>query len=221
MYGGWGDLGRGRALLLLVALVGLGVLWFRPGSGEVRLSGWRLPDSAPPAAGTRGTAGLRGFADGQQGRGLPGELRPRGNPLQARNTVITQQYGVGTHAPAAIWGALDLALDGDGDGAADPEGSWNQPIYATHSGVIKTTANSHPAGNHVWVTNDEYRTGYSHLASFAVSDGQWVQRGELIGYMGSSGMSSGPHLDYQVWVGQGGGWVNVNPIDYGVLDGVP
>lgn len=143
---------------------------------------------------------------------------PTGNPLNDARTVITQGYGVGSHAPARTWGAIDLALDGDGDGAADPDGSWNRPIYATHSGVVAVTANSYPAGNHVWVVNHAYRTGYAHLSSFAVADGQTVARGTLIGYMGSTGQSSGPHLDYQVWRRAGATWVNVNPLDYRVLE---
>lgn len=156
-----------------------------------------------------------------RGRGLPDDARPQGNPLRAPNTVVTQGYGVGTHAPAEVWGAIDLALDGDGDGKADPEGTWERPVYATHSGAVTVTPNSYPGGNHVWVTNAAYRTGYAHLASFAVSDGQEVRRGDLIGYVGSSGMSSGPHLDYQVWVRQDARWVNVNPLEYGALEPLP
>ena len=149
-----------------------------------------------------------------QGRDYDSALVPNGNPLRAANTVITQGYGVGTHAPAHVWGAIDLALDGDGDGKADPEGTWNRPVYATHAGRVTLTRDSWPAGNHIWVTNEQYRTGYAHLADFAVSDGQWVNPGDLIGYIGSTGMSSGPHLDYQVWVWRDGRWVNQNPLDY-------
>ncbi len=215
-------LGRVRIIVLLLALFGGGYLWMQLSSSEgVRLSGWGGPLRAGSATQALGAPVLRGLAEPQQGRGLPGDLRPQGNPLRAANTVLTQGYGVGSHAPAAVWGAVDLALDGNGDGAADPEGSWHQPIYATHSGVVKTTANSYPAGNHLWVTNDEYRTGYAHLASFAVGDGQRVERGDLIGYIGSTGMSSGPHLDYQVWVRQGDAWVNVNPMDFNVLEVLP
>jgi len=155
---------------------------------------------------------------GRAAAAMPDETRPHGNPLQAPQTVITQGYGVGTHAPAEVWGAIDLALDGDGDGRADPAATWNQPIYATHRGVVRVTPNSDPAGNHVWITNAAYRTGYAHLASFAVADGQEVRRGDLIGTIGSTGMSSGPHLDYQVWVWDGGQWVNVNPLEYGALE---
>lgn len=213
------------APVLLVALIALGAFVVL-GRGDVptRLSGWQSRGDAAPAAlaAARAPAGLSGVAQQrQQGRGLPGDLRPTGNPLQAANTVMTQGYGVGSHAPAEIWGAIDLAIDGNGDGAADPDGSWNHPIYATHAGIITVTPNSHPAGNHVWVANEEYRTGYAHLASFAVESGQSVRRGDLIGYIGSTGNSSGPHLDYQVWEKQGGAWVNVNPLDYATLDGTP
>jgi hypothetical protein len=151
------------------------------------------------------------------GIGVSSDDAPTGNPLNATNTVMTQGYGVGTHAPAASWGAIDLALDSNGDGVADPDGTWERPIYATHSGIVQLTPNSYPAGNHVWVINDSYKTGYAHLQGFAVENGQAVARGTVIGYIGSTGMSSGPHLDYQVWRKQGSRWINVNPLDYGAL----
>jgi murein DD-endopeptidase MepM/ murein hydrolase activator NlpD len=133
---------------------------------------------------------------------------------------MTQGYGVGSHAPAEAWGAIDLAIDGNGDGGADPEGTWEHPVYATHAGVVTISPNSWPAGNHIWVANSQYRTGYSHLSGFAVATGQEVKPGDLIGYIGSTGMSSGPHLDYQVWVMESGGWVNKNPLDFGAADGI-
>jgi hypothetical protein len=145
-----------------------------------------------------------------------GAEMPNGNPLNVPNAVMTQGYGVGSHAPADVWGAIDLAIDSNGDGSADPQGTWDQPIYATHSGMVKVTANSFPAGNHVWVINQRFKTSYAHLNGFAVSNGQMVQRGDMIGYIGSTGQSSGPHLDYQVWHNSNGTWLNVNPLEYGV-----
>ncbi len=146
-----------------------------------------------------------------------GNLQPKGNPLQSANAVMTQDYGVGSHAPAHVWGAIDLAFDSNGDGHADPSGSTGQPIYATHSGAVRVTPNSWPAGNHVWVINSRYKTGYAHLQDFTVASGDIVQRGDIIGYMGSSGQSSGPHLDYQVWQYQDGTWVNHNPLDFDAI----
>lgn len=153
-----------------------------------------------------------------QGRGLSGnQSRPQGNPLHASNTVMTQGYGTGSHAPANVWGAIDLAVDGNNDGNADPEGSQGHPVYATHSGIVRARYNTWPAGNHIWIINDAYKTGYAHLQDFAVSDGQMVQAGDLIGHIGSTGQSSGPHLDYQVWHLQDGTWVNQNPLNFDTL----
>jgi murein DD-endopeptidase MepM/ murein hydrolase activator NlpD len=126
---------------------------------------------------------------------------------------MTQGYGVGSHAPAVTWGAIDIAIDGNGDGNADPAGSQGAPVYATMRGTIKVTPNSVPAGNHVWILGDQYKAGYAHLAEFAVETGQVVERGDLIGYMGSTGLSSGPHLDYQVWKDG----VNQDPLEYGAM----
>jgi murein DD-endopeptidase MepM/ murein hydrolase activator NlpD len=138
---------------------------------------------------------------------------PWGNPTNSAHAVMTQGYGVGTHAPAEIWGGIDLAIDGDGDGRDDPEASWNAPLYATMSGIIELQPNSMPAGNHAWIKNKRYKVGYAHLQSFAVKDGQTVKRGDLIGYMGATGYATGPHLHYHIW--EDG--INVNPLNYGAL----
>jgi transcriptional regulator with XRE-family HTH domain len=136
---------------------------------------------------------------------------PAGCPVRptAGRVVITQGYGVGSHAPATLWGAVDLAVDGDGDGAADPGATWYAPVVASHAGVVRVDLNSYPAGNHVWVNDSTspWRTGYSHLAMVTVISGQRVRAGEVIGLAGSTGEASGPHLDYQVWDGE----VNVDP----------
>jgi murein DD-endopeptidase MepM/ murein hydrolase activator NlpD len=201
--------------IVLLAIFGTGWLVIQLFSQrDIRqMSSWRGPGGSTNIAEAAHHA-LSGQAEDQRGRGLSSALRPHGNPLNDGRAVMTQGYGVGTHAPAEVWGAIDLAIDGNGDGAADPQGSYDAPIYATHSGVVKVTPNSYPAGNHIWVSNDQFKTGYAHLATFAVENGQYVERGQLIGYMGSTGMSSGPHLDYQIWEIQGGTWVNRNPLDF-------
>jgi len=139
------------------------------------------------------------------------EAGPHGCPVQPATgrVVITQGYGVGSHTPTAIWGAIDLAVDGNGDGVAEPEASWYAPVVATHDGRVRVTLDSYPAGHHVWVLAADgiWRTGYSHLAIVTVIDGQQIQAGDMIGLMGSTGFASGPHLDYQVWRGE----VNIDP----------
>jgi murein DD-endopeptidase MepM/ murein hydrolase activator NlpD len=208
-----------RLIAVIVSLLLVIVLLSRTGQADhARISVWQGQQNLQNLA----RANVFGGNTQPTGRGLNSDaIIPFGNPLNAANAVMTQGYGVGSHAPAHTWGAIDLALDSDGDGIADPEGTWSQPVYATHSGVVRVTPNSVPAGNHVWVINQEYKTGYAHLKSFAVTDGQMVERGTVIGYIGSTGQSSGPHLDYQVWHLEDDTWVNVNPLGYGVSNGLP
>ena len=164
-----------------------------------------------------GLTGLFAKQPGAQSTGLAADSHPQdtpwGNPTDTTSAVLTQGYGVGSHAPAAIWGGIDIAIDGDGNGQADPGGSMGAPLYATMSGVVELKPNSFPAGNHLWIKNDHFKVGYGHLRDFAVQDGQTVKRGDLIGHMGSTGQSSGPHLHYHIW--QDG--VNVNPLNFGAL----
>ena len=124
---------------------------------------------------------------------------PYGCPVRPSygQVIVTQGYGVGSHAPAATWGAIDLAVGTQG--YATPNDSQGQPIVATHQGVARVTMGSWPGGNHVWIDGGTWRTGYAHLQDVIVRTGEEVMPGQQIGTLGSTGMSSGPHLDYQVW----------------------
>ncbi len=207
-----------RWLLLVLAVVAISFSFGASGRPAV-VSTW-AGDGAPQAAPAQQQPNPLAAIFTERGNAKTGLAAddhdpdmPWGNPTDSAAAVMTQGYGVGTHAPAATWGAIDIALDGNGDGQADPQGTDGAPVYATHRGVVKVTPNSVPAGNHIWVLGERYKTGYAHLKAFAVESGQTVERGQLIGYIGSTGQSSGPHLDYQVW--QDG--VNVNPLDFGAL----
>lgn len=215
-----------RVPLWLIAGGAALMLWLLFGRGSTSstvISGWRGDAVAQQnAAGAltsapQGLSGLFAKQGGVQSTGLATLDKPQdqpwGNPTDSTGVVLTQGYGIGSHAPAEIWGGVDLAIDGDGNGDADPGGSMGAPLYATMSGVIELKANSMPAGNHLWIKNERYKVGYGHLKDFAVEDGQTVKRGDLIAYMGSTGQSSGPHLHYHIW--RDG--VNVNPMEYGAL----
>jgi len=215
---GWPPFSRGRAMLLVLALIGLGYLFLQTRETPAHLSDWNgNPFAAVASVPLTNAAAQPLVGEAQIGRGAPAaDDIPSGDPLQSARTVMTQGYGVGSHAPANIWGAVDLAIDGDGDGQADPQGTIGAPVYATQGGVVHLARDTWPAGNHIWVEGVHFKTGYSHLKDFApdLQEGQQVARGQLIGYVGSTGEASGPHLDYQVWKDG----VNVNPLDYGALD---
>ena len=78
-----------------------------------------------------------------------------------------------------------------------PQGT---PIYATADGVIKTAGRSDGGyGNHVVINHGYgYETLYGHMLRIKARVGQRVKRGDLIGYVGSTGKSTGPHCHYEV-----------------------
>ena len=80
---------------------------------------------------------------------------------------------------------------------AAPQGT---PIYATADGVVKTASNTgNGYGNHVVINHGYgYETLYGHMYRIKARVGQRVQRGDLIGYVGSTGKSTGPHCHYEV-----------------------
>lgn len=74
------------------------------------------------------------------------------------------------------------------------------PIYATGDGVVRKADNSLSGyGNHIEITHGfGYLTLYGHLSKYKVRPGQRVKRGDIIGYVGSTGRSEAPHLHYEV-----------------------
>lgn len=74
------------------------------------------------------------------------------------------------------------------------------PIYATGNGIItKAGRNRHGYGIMVRIDHGYgYKTLYAHMSKINVRQGQQVQRGEIIGYVGNTGISTAPHLHYEV-----------------------
>ena len=86
------------------------------------------------------------------------------------------------------------------------------PVYATGDGVVtRADAKSSGYGNHIVVKHGYgYETLYAHLSKYKAKVGQKVKRGDVIGYVGSTGRSEAPHLHYEV---HKGGQV-INPINF-------
>ena len=86
------------------------------------------------------------------------------------------------------------------------------PIYSTGDGLIETADNmAQGYGNHVVINHGfGYQTLYAHMSKIAVHANQKINRGQLIGYVGSTGLSTWPHLHYEV-IKNG---EKVNPINY-------
>jgi murein DD-endopeptidase MepM/ murein hydrolase activator NlpD len=99
---------------------------------------------------------------------------------------------------------------------AAPQGT---EIYATGDGTIeRADALAQGYGNHVVINHGYgYKTLYGHMNSIAVHAGQLVKRGQLIGYVGSTGLSTAPHVHYEVMkAGE-----KMNPINYYYNDLTP
>jgi len=86
------------------------------------------------------------------------------------------------------------------------------PIYATGDGVvIKADASLSGYGNHIEIAHGYgYKTLYAHLSKYKCRAGQKVKRGDVIGYVGSTGRSQAPHLHYEVFKGA----ERVNPLNF-------
>ena len=80
-----------------------------------------------------------------------------------------------------------------------PQGT---PIYATGNGVVKIAGTSSGGyGNHVIINHGYgYETVYGHMVKIKVTTGQKIKRGEVIGWVGSTGKSTGPHCHYEVHI---------------------
>ena len=91
---------------------------------------------------------------------------------------------------------------------AAPQG---RPIYATRSGKVSIASYDSECGYYVQINHgDGYKSIYMHMTHYVVSKGQQVSQGQVIGYCGSTGKSTGPHLHFGI--SKNGSYVN--PANY-------
>ena len=150
-------------------------------------------------SGNSGNSGSSG-GSGNSGGSAPsssGWARP------VSSLIVTCPYGYRTHP---VTGQLNNFHNGVDLGM--PQGS---PIYATRSGTVTTAHYSNSWGYQVVINHgDGFSSMYAHMTHYIVSVGQHVEQGQVIGYVGSTGWSTGPHLHFTIYYNGG----TVNPMGY-------
>jgi len=112
------------------------------------------------------------------------------------NTYITSSYGMRMHPILRVYKLHD---------GTDFHADCGTPVYAAAPGRILSEYYNTGYGNriiidHGYVRGVSLSTSYNHLTSFVASAGQYVRRGQLIGYAGTTGYSTGCHLHFMVYV---------------------
>ncbi|WP_231638841.1 M23 family metallopeptidase [Aurantiacibacter marinus] len=149
------------------------------------------------SANDNGVANVRFSSAPPRGAGFAGDIPDR---LPVSRVRLTSQYGYRVH-PVTGRGSnhsgIDLAV------------STGTPVVATADGEVRIAHYQGAYGLLVALDHGEgVQTRYAHLSSIAVSAGQMVSEGDLIGRSGSTGRSTGPHLHYEVRVNG----ASVNPL---------
>ena len=99
-------------------------------------------------------------------------------------------------------------------GGCDVPAPSGTPIRAAKSGVVVVSTYGSSYGNYVVIAHgDGSRTMYAHQSQRAVSAGETVSQGQTIGYVGSTGNSTGPHLHFELWLNSSSS-SRVNPVQY-------
>ena len=105
---------------------------------------------------------------------------------------LSSNFGMRKH-PISGFNKMHKGID-----FAAPKGT---PIYAGGNGVVEVAGVNGGYGKYIRIRhNNEYKTAYAHLNSFkkGIRKGVRVNQGEIIGYVGSTGKSTGPHLHYEI-----------------------
>lgn len=115
-------------------------------------------------------------------------------PVNNPNVHISQQFGPTIHAITGQWyihKGIDFSTWRSGD-----------PIMATANGQVVTVGYDSSFGNHVIIRHKHgMYTRYAHMSVIKVKKGEFVNQGQVIGNIGNTGVTTGPHLHYEVHIG--------------------
>jgi murein DD-endopeptidase MepM/ murein hydrolase activator NlpD len=158
---------------------------------DIEYQQW-LSTSKPPQQSPSGSGGSTGSVIVQ---GLTW-VRP------CNYVLLTSPFGWRVHPVYGDWRfhyGVDLA------------GPMGTPIVATRSGVVTTATYDSSAGYYVTINHqDGFSSKYLHMTHYIVSPGEYVNAGQVIGYMGSTGTSTGSHLHFSILYNGN----HMNPMDY-------
>nr|WP_246543804.1 M23 family metallopeptidase [Novosphingobium profundi] len=131
---------------------------------------------------------------------IPPVSIPSRNPLN--HSIATSDFGMREHP------ILGRRMGHKGIDLAAPTGT---PVYAPADGLVSRASMFSSYGLFISIEHGgELETRYGHLSRLNVAEGQMVHKGDLIGFVGTTGRSTGPHLHYEVRVDG----VAVNPVPY-------
>lgn len=117
-------------------------------------------------------------------------------------TVLTSAYG---------WRIHPITKKESFHNGVDLANVTGTPIYAAKSGTVTVTTYNSVYGYYVQINHgDGFSSLYAHMTHYIVSPGQTVSAGQIIGYMGSTGWSTGAHLHFTIYYNGN----TVNPMDY-------
>lgn len=143
-----------------------------------------------------------GGSDGGEGATQPSGgtgVEPVTPGLQSGFSPIWPLPGVGVGSITGHFG--DMYFNGPHNGL-DIGAGYGTPIVAAQAGEVISAQYHWSWGNNVLIWHNEtFSTRYAHMSSIAVSAGQYVEQGQIIGYVGSTGESFGNHLHFEVYYG--------------------
>jgi murein DD-endopeptidase MepM/ murein hydrolase activator NlpD len=114
-------------------------------------------------------------------------------------------------SPFGVRRYLNGKPTGDFHGGLDQRSPAGAPVHAAAGGVVKIVREWNLHGHTVGIDHGQgLESMYLHLSKFAVAEGATVQKGDVIGYVGSTGRSTAPHLHWTIYVNG----VPVNPLDW-------
>ena len=164
-------------------------------------------DSVPALAAVAEAAGQAGLSAAPRTfTPLPGVSIPSRMPVEG--ITLTSGYGMRVH-PVLGGQRAHKGID-----LAGPVGT---PIHATADGIVSRASWFSSYGLYISLEHsNDIQTRYAHMSRLNVAEGQQVKKGEIIGFIGTTGRSTGPHLHYEVRVrGEA-----VNPVPYMQADRV-